>query len=272
MIELDIINQTTTPITVKSAVQDLKSLGVREGDHLLVHSSLSSLGWVCGGPQAVVQALLECVGADGTLVMPAHSGDWSDPAEWERPPVPRDWIEIIYREWPAFDPAVTPTRGMGRIAELFRTILGTVRSQHPQVSFCANGKQAAHIVSDHALTPQFGMASPLGRLYHLDAKVLLLGVDYDSSTSFHLAEATIDDMPTKKMGTALVENGERIWKWFTDFAYDSEDFAKIGEEFERLGKVQRGNVGNADCRLFDMKEAVEHARNWLLRNRFKKGV
>jgi len=265
--EQNIINRTSTPVTVSSILQDLRKLGVREGDKLLVHSSLSSLGWVCGGAQAVIQALLQSVEATGTLVMPAQSADWSDPAEWENPPVPADWIDIIYREMPAFDPALTPTRGMGRIAELFRTLPGTVRSLHPQVSFSANGLLAEHIVSDHALTPQFGMASPLGKLYDLQAKVLLLGVGYDSSTSFHLAEALFDRMPTRKMGAAIYENGQRVWKWFEDFEYDSEDFSILGEQFEKQAHVQVGKVGNAECRLFNIREAVDFAKLWLDSNR-----
>lgn len=267
MREKEIIHRTHLPVTVSGIARDLSNLGVREGDTLLVHSSLSSMGWVCGGAQAVVQALLKSVGDRGTLIMPAQSGDWSDPAEWERPPVPQEWIETIYREMPAFDPNVTPTRGMGRIAEMFRTYPGTARSRHPQVSFCANGKAATLIVSEHPLTPQFGVDSPLGKLYDLNAKVLLLGVGFDSCTSFHLAEATLANMPSKKMGTAMVENGERIWKWFTDFAYDSEDFAAIGEHYEENGLVQRGKAGNAECALFDMREAVDYASKWLMKHR-----
>lgn len=267
MSEQAIIDRTTVPITVQSIVRDLRQLGIQEGDHLLVHSSLSNLGWVCGGPQAVIQALLEAVGENGTLVMPAQSGDWSDPAQWGNPPVPQEWIETIYREMPAFDPAITPTRGMGRIAELFRTYSGTVRSAHPQGSFTANGKMADHMVASHELTPQFGMASPLGKLYRLQAKVLLLGVGYISCTCMHLAETMLENMPTGPRGTAILENGNRVWKSFTDYVYDSEDFPEIGEQFEQVREVVLGKVGLAECRLFDLKEAVDYAKEWMVANR-----
>src|SRR4051794_37544605 len=77
MSEKEIIDRTPTPSTVTSIVSDLGKMGLREGDTVLVHSSLSRIGWVAGGPQAVVQSLLQTVRSEGTLAMPAHSGDWS---------------------------------------------------------------------------------------------------------------------------------------------------------------------------------------------------
>lgn len=268
--ERDIINKTEKPNTVATIVEDLKRLGINGNDIVLVHSSLSSLGWVCGGAQAVILALMEAVGKEGTLVMPAQSVDWSDPAQWECPPVPKEWIEIIYDNMPAFQAEITPTRGMGRIAELFRTFPNTKRSNHPQVSFCANGKLANHIVENHPLTPQFGMDSPLGKMYNLDGKVLLLGVGYDSCTSFHLAESLIDEMPKVKMGTSLIEDGLRVWKWFEDYEYDSDDFEVIGKGFEENYFVKEGKVGNATCVVFSIKDGVDFAREWLIKNRFTK--
>lgn len=267
MSEENVISKTKDPVTISTISQDLMSLGIQHGDILLVHSSLSSIGWVCGGAQSVILALLDALGNDGALVMPAHSGDWSDPAEWGNPSVPKEWIQTIYENMPAFNPDITPTRGMGCIAELFRTFPGTIRSNHPQVSFCANGKHAKDIVENHVLTPQFGMNSPLGKLYNLGAKVLLLGVGYGNCTSFHLAETMVNGMPKKRMGTAMIENGERVWKWFDDYIYDSDDFEAVGLNFEENHMIQKGSVGNAKCKLFNIKDGVDYARSWLSNNR-----
>lgn len=267
MSEKDIVDRTRRPNTVSSMMAQLEALGVRAGDTLLVHSSLSRLGWVCGGSQAVVQALLQAVGKEGTIVMPAQSSDWSDPAEWQNPAVPASWFESIYQGMPAFDPALSPTRGMGRIAELFRTWPGTLRSNHPQASFTANGKHAAAVVSAHPLTPQFGEESPLGKLCALNAKVLLLGVGYDSCTCMHLAETRIASMPQKRMGAALSENGERVWRWFEDVAYDTEGFEQIGAQLDRDGHVGSGRIGEAECRLFDASRAADEAERWMRLNR-----
>jgi len=91
MSEADVVARTPSPRTRRSLAEDLVRLGVAPGDLLLLHSSLSSLGWVAGGAQAAVLALLDALGPRGTLVVPAQSGDNSDPSDWSRPPVPQDW-------------------------------------------------------------------------------------------------------------------------------------------------------------------------------------
>ena len=76
---------TRSLVTRTSLVRDLRALGVAYGDKLLVHSSLASLGFVVGGGRTVIDALLDAVGEDGTIMMPTYSGENSDPAEWRRP-------------------------------------------------------------------------------------------------------------------------------------------------------------------------------------------
>ncbi|MDA1074167.1 MAG: AAC(3) family N-acetyltransferase, partial [Proteobacteria bacterium] len=104
------------PVTRSSLLADLRKLGSRQHmtgqDTLIVHTSLSKLGWIAGGAQAVVQTLLDFTGTDGTLVMPTHSAQLTDPANWVNPPVPAGWWPQIRDEMPAFDPDLTPTRSM----------------------------------------------------------------------------------------------------------------------------------------------------------------
>src|SRR5689334_6112000 len=131
--------------TRESLGADLHRLGVRADGVVLVHSSYRSLGFVVGGPQAVVQALLDTA---GTVVVPTHTPDNSDPAAWANPPVPEHWWEPIRRHTPGFDVARTPaSRYMGCLAELVRTWPGARRSDHPQVSFAAAGERAAEITA-----------------------------------------------------------------------------------------------------------------------------
>lgn len=268
MSELDVIQKTVNPNTVESLCNDLQKLGVDFSDILIVHSSMSSIGWVCGEQHAVNMALLKSVGTQGTIIMPSHTGDNSNPEKWESPPVPKEWFEKIREAMPAFDKNISSTRGMGKIAECFRTYPNTLRSNHPQVSFCANGKYAEQITKNHMLTPSFGIDTPLGELYSLNAKILLLGVSYLNCTAFHLSECLSGKLKKVKQGASIKENGQRIWKWFEDYDYDSDDFIKIGEAFEKSSDiVTDGKVGNADCKLFNIKAAVDFAKKWIIENR-----
>jgi aminoglycoside 3-N-acetyltransferase len=255
------------PVTQEAIAEDLSALGLGPGDLAIVHTRLSALGWVCGGPVAVIKALQECVRSYGTIVMPTHSGDLSDPQLWENPPVPRGWWQTIRDTMPAYEPEVTPTRGVGRTPELFRTLPDVVRSAHPHVSFAAWGERAVDVVSDHPLEFCLGDDSPLGRLYDLDGRVLMLGAPFDSCTIFHLAEYRADYRTKDRvlLGAPVFKDGHRRWKTFTDINYSSDDFGEIGRAFLKSHEkeVRTGRVGAATAHLFSVRLAVDFAAKWL---------
>ncbi|GAA0360330.1 aminoglycoside N3'-acetyltransferase [Alkalibacterium iburiense] len=255
-----IIKKTSYPHTVKSIAEDLKILGVKEDSILLVHSSLSQMGWVNGGAMAVVEALMTVVDKEkGCLVMPSQTMDWSEPSKWDHPAVPQKWWEAIRETMPAFDKDKTPCLAMGVIADLFRTYPDVKRSSHPGVSFTAWGKHADYITVDHALNFGLGEESPLKKLYELDASVLAIGTDYDTSTAFHLGEYRAPNPPLQTEGTALMENGKRVWKIYTDIEMDEEQFLVIGKQMEKDRQVQIGIVGDAKSRLYSVREAVDRS-------------
>lgn len=250
------------PMTPVQISQGLADLGVAAGDMLLVHASLSSLGFVAGGAQSLIEALQTAVGPRGLIVMPTFSAHLSDPATWTAPPVPQSWWPVIRAETPAYDRATTPSRGMGAAAEVLRTSRGAIRGPHPQHSFTAWGQGGADIVSHHPLSAFLGRNSPLQRLYDKRAKVLLLGADYESCTAFHLAEHYLGRLRVHRDGAPIIVGGQRIWVEFDAPDYATDRFAAIGAAFEAEGGVSRLQIGAADCRLFPIKAAVDFAAAW----------
>jgi len=270
MSEIEAIQKAgDTPATTRSLANDLRHLGIQPGMTLLVHSSLSAIGWVCGGPVAVINALEEVLTNAGTLLMPAHSSEYSDPANWCNPPVPETWWPIIREQMPLFSPDITPTRGMGQIAETFRRQNGVTRSLHPSVSFAAWGKSKEEILQDHQLDFHHNEQSPLGRIYECSGHVLLLGVGYNRNTSLHLAEHKAN-YPGKREttdGLPVLEDGSRIWKTIKNISYETDDFERIGLDFERTGKVTIGHVGRATAKLMNQRDLVDFATIWMEQNR-----
>lgn len=118
MSQEEVIKKTESLVTKGMLINDLKGIGIKTGMTLIVHSSLSKIGFVSGGAQTVVQALKEVLGEEGTLIMPTHSADVSDPAEWHNPSVPKEWIEALQETMPAFEPDKTSAFLWGKLSNV----------------------------------------------------------------------------------------------------------------------------------------------------------
>lgn len=261
--ERSVIAATREPATRASLTRDLERLDVRRGGVLVVHASVSALGWVCGGAEAVVWALLDALGPDGTLVAPTHTNANSEPNEWSAPAVPADWWPVIRAHTPPFDPAITPSRGMGALPELVRTWPGAMRSTHPHYSFAAVGAEAEAICARHPLDRGLGDGSPLARAEERDADVLLLGIGHGSNTSLHLAESRLPGLARAASGAAVRTPAGREWITWEDVAYDADDFAALGAAFEATAGARVGPVGVGAGRLMRQREVVAFGVQWL---------
>lgn len=257
-------------IVLKQDIIDaLKRVGVRQGQNIMVHTSLSSLGFVCGGAQIVIEALLECAGEDGTVMMPAQSWKNLDPetgVHWEEP---QEWWQLIRDNWPAYNKDITPTNTMGAVAEMFRKWPGTLRSDHPARSVAAYGKNAGYLTEDHDLSNIFGENSPIGKLYEMDGYVLLIGVGYDKNTSLHLADvrAKYPGRHMVKESSAVMQDGKRVWKTYETLYVDGEDFEEIGRAFECCHEVKKEHLGNGILTFMKQRELVDFAVKWIEENR-----
>ena len=247
----------------------LEALGLCEGMTVLVHTRMSAIGWVCGGAQAVVGALLSVLGDSGTLMVPTFSSHLSDPSGWESPPVPKTWWSTIRATMPAYDPHLTPTRSMGAVADAVRAHPLAVRSSHPAVSFAAVGPNAKALTGHHELSFGLGEGSPLARLYELDGHVLLLGVGHANNSSIHLAEYRSQNALAHqyRAGAPMVVGTAREWVEYDDIDNNPADFSRIGRSFEKAHPTAETFVGAARARLFRQVPLVDHATSWMDRHR-----
>jgi aminoglycoside 3-N-acetyltransferase len=267
-----------TPVTRTKLVRDLRVLGLVEGDTTMVHTAMGRLGWVVGGPDTVVAALLDAVGPTGTVM--AYAGWDQDPYHLVR--WPADVREAALREQPPFDPLVSEAnREHGRIPERMRTWPGAERGPHPEASMVAIGSRAAWLVRPHSDDEPHGPGTPFSRLIELGGSVLLLGAPWESVTLLHHAEA-IAPIPDKHRVTYVMPvlvGGETVWRTYHDidtsdgaFAYDRlglevDPFEQIVRDALDAGIGRTGAVGSSTSVLLPARELVGFAVSWL-RERF----
>jgi aminoglycoside 3-N-acetyltransferase len=244
--------------------KELGQLGIQTGDQIIVHSSMKAMGWIAGGPQAVVEALIETVTETGTIVMPAQSADNSDPAYWMAPPVPEEWHQPIRDFLPAYDPALTPLRGMGKVAECFHRHPKTIRSPHPAHSFMAWGAKADVWMKDQPIEDSFGAGSPLGKMMKENVKIVLIGTGFDSCTALHYAEFVQENRTTERQGAAVMKDGNRVWQEYDCVIMDSDRFPELVSAYK--GKLKEGLFGMAKTTIADMRPLVEFGIQWLKDN------
>ncbi len=254
----------TAIVTEGDIVGGLRAAGVHEGDTVLVHVSLSALGFVVGGEQTVIAALRRVLGQAGTAVMPAQSWHLCDPDYLADPRWSPEERQRIRDALPAYDVIVTPTRMMGAVAELFRRLPSARRSPHPHRSFAAAGRHAEAVVAAQALADPFGESSPLAVLYGLEAKVVLLGVGYDKCTALHLAEGRAGLVRgTASNGAPMMVEGRREWVAWEEVSVEDDDFAQLGGALDEALGVMVRRIGDAPTRVIAMVDLVDFAARWM---------
>jgi aminoglycoside 3-N-acetyltransferase len=252
---------------------DLRCLGLRRGQDLLIHCSLRQVGRIDGGAPALLNAILDVAGPEATIVVPTHTTLNSLTSRAFRAATsgldPDERVRFV-NAMPGFDPATTPSTGMGAFAEYLRTHPSSSRSSHPQSSFAAIGPRARTCTSVHDLNCHLGDRSPLGWLYAVDAAILLLGVGYSACSAFHLAEYRLLGEPLRITFTCFIsEGGARVKHEFIGIELDDTDFGLLGAALESAAEQDtasglcQGQVGSADSRLVPLRLAVDFGRSWL---------
>lgn len=248
------------PATRESLTTDLRRLGIRDGDTLMVHASVRSIGAIDGGVETLVGALLDALGKAGTLVAYV---DWeigdADPHRGD-PPV--------------FDKRTSrAARDYGILPEVVRTWPGALRSDNPDAGVAAVGARAAWLCAGHPLSYGYGEGSPFAKLVAIGARVLVLGAPLDTMTLLHHAEhlARIDGKRFIRY-TRAIREGDSVRTYDVE-EFDTADPIVDGmpaDAFERTavaalesGAGRSGTVGCAKAFLFDAPSLVREGIRWL---------
>ncbi|HRS06208.1 MAG TPA: AAC(3) family N-acetyltransferase [Candidatus Ratteibacteria bacterium] len=228
-------------ITTKQDIKrELGKLGIKKGDYIIVHSSLSSLGYVEGGPEAVCEALMELIGKDGLLMMPCFNHG-----------------EIFKNNPQAyFSPVETPTIN-GTIPETFRKMKNVYRSLNPTHSFAVWGKNAKDFVKDHHKYLTMGKGSPLYLLEKAGGKIVL--IDAISANTFHHVVEETNNVPCLGKRTeqypVKLPSGEivkiRTWSW-REKSCEITDKTVYLDYMRKNKLLKEGKIGNADVLVIDM--------------------
>jgi aminoglycoside 3-N-acetyltransferase len=264
-----VTGERSDAITRSRLAADLRALGVREGGVLMVHTRMSAIGWVVGGSETVVRALLDALGAEGTL---AAYASWEDHV-YDADDWPAEHRDAYLAEPPVFDPATAEAvREHGRIPERVRTWPGARRSGHPEANVVAIGARADWLTSPHPTDDAYGPDGPFARL----DQILLLGAPLETITLLHHAEA-LARAPKRRVTFRIpvVEDGRVAERTYTDIdtsgaAYpyktlglEEDEFAVIAREALAAGVGVRGKVGLAESHLFPARDLTAFAVRWI---------
>ena len=234
---------------------DLAELRIGAGDAVLVHASMRAVGAVEGGAETVLDALLEAVGDEGTVVAPFFNPGNRLSAPLEEP----DPLASCESEYGA---DTVSTQHVGILAETIGRHATARRSSHPTLSFAATGRNAEFLTENTPFHYPFGTNSPLARLHQLDGKVLLLGVDHTANSSIHLAEIWADAPYARRR--ARVHTGPESWQEMEGSPECSAGFGKIEPILRQARILKSGYVGNAPSQAMRMQFVVSMAREILI--------
>jgi len=250
-------------ITPEQLINDLKKIGLKQGDSVLVHSSLSKIGFIEGGAKTIVEGLVEVVGPNGTLLFPSFPATGRNKTHLE--------------EHPFFDIKNTPSQ-MGTITEYFRKLDGVYRSFHPTDPVCAKGPLAEYYTNSHfgQLTP-YNEHSPFRKLCSKGGKILMLGTTLNGAcTNLHTLEDAVDfkfpvyDQKVFDIKMIDFEGKESIMK---TKVHNPEYSGKrncdaLKPLFEKENVLVNGMIGEAKSMLIDANRMLKV----MIKNYNEKGV
>jgi aminoglycoside 3-N-acetyltransferase len=233
-------------VTPMDIVRGLQQLGVRRGTAVEVHSSLRAFGWVEGGSETVIQALMDVLGPRGTLIMSAYPVSPAIPLTDEDRARGITWkVRILTAD-------SAGRTGMGAVADAFRQRSDVVCGSD-FFSTCAWGRDAEWHCDGYR------------SLLAVNGSCLLMGVGIDRCSSMHAAES----IPIPGEISACWEIPEHVQRaydpqqWGIGYGGTPEDaWQKVWDEADRQGLIRHGSIGRAVCHYFKARSLVSIYKRW----------
>lgn len=247
-------------ITKDDIVERLKAMGIQNGSFVYVQSVMSSFGYVVGGAQAIIEALMETVGYEGTIMMPTFTQNYVDPSCLPNTRITRENWRLVRENILPYDKKLSTPFHMGDVAVQFVKNDAVLRSSHPNYSFAVWGKYAKIICEKHALHFGLSKESPLGKLFDMNGFVLLLGVSIESCYALHYAQYDNEKMPLRIVSSPVAKKSSVIWKDMIELNFDNKGFKEVGEILEDRHLIKTDYIGNAICSYFSFREAIRLAK------------
>lgn len=221
------------PITKEQIVFALQLGGIQKGDVILMHSALSSIGFVEGGADAVIDAVLEAVGPEGTFAVSTMS--------FEQP----------------FDPETSPST-VGIISEKHRQRPNSFRSLRPVHCINAIGARAEELTRDHdKCETNCGEGSPYLKLRDMGGKIILLGVDMNRNTTLHAIEDIMDSVYLTNreiLAPKYMPDYENKTMIMRKFCPGHRNFLRFTPVLRRAGALVETRIGEAVAKIIDVKK------------------
>jgi aminoglycoside 3-N-acetyltransferase len=262
MTEPDATNSSQPPrVSPDELTERFRMLGLCEGDRVVMHASLSSVGLVEGGAAMVLHRLLNVIGKKGLLLMPTFTSITRHSSTRDSFTKVGCWCEGREARHLPFISELQPDKEMGEVAYRLCSWPGSRRSRHPAFSFVAVGQNSDELVSKHSLTDPL---RPLSMLLDGKSFVLTIGVGLESVSAIHLAEQR--HIPTKFVKERALTIGSKGQAWVDVTAPGCCAGFQILSDHISPNGVHQAHLGAAVAILYPMKELCNAAERLLVAN------
>ncbi len=231
-------------ITREMIAEDLRNAGIVRGDILNLKISLKSIGKVEGGADTVIDALLDVVGEEGTLV----ADSFVEPF-----PV---FLRFMYKNRISDDSSLSYA---GAITNAITKRNDVFRATHPIQRFAAIGRYAKELTENFtAESEPYGF---LKQMAQMEAKNIRIG-GKDKVVGVGTTHVAICDLKLKQKkiakGIYYKDSSGKIKFFRAGWANGCPvGFNNLIDVFRENGKIfSEGKVGEAECIVTSMKDTL----------------